>query len=182
MVTACFPWGEILALDPELQPRGFELPTCWSGSWIRELLLLRFSKFFFLNKGLPICRILSELSETWHGCVLQKHSPLWLFHWKEGAELFMSPFYTFLLQTGTLFDTQMNLFHFKWALFLVLGPPWTCPPLSILFTSVCCGGMSQQSPWFVPVSVNLVAIWFSLLGSLLSCLSLPFSCCCPCSF
>ena len=42
-----FPWGEILALDPELQPRGFELPTCWSGSRIRELLLLRFSKFFF---------------------------------------------------------------------------------------------------------------------------------------
>ena len=28
--------------------------------------------------------------------------------------------------------------------------------------------MSQQSPWFVPVSVNLVTIWFSLLGSLLS--------------
>ena len=169
MMTACFPWGEILALGPELQPRGFELPTCQSGSWIRELFLLGFSRFsFFLNRGFPICWILSELSETWNGCVLQKHSPLWLFHWEEGTELFMLPFYTFLLQPGILFDTQMNLFHFKWAPFLVLGPPWTCPALCILFTSVCCGVMSQQSPWFVPVSINLVTIWFSLLGSLLS--------------
>lgn len=50
MVTACFPWGEILARGPELQPRGFEFPTCQSGSWIRELFLLRFSRFFFKIK------------------------------------------------------------------------------------------------------------------------------------